>query len=69
MFEVLQNEPYHWRRRITLALTTGLRRGELLGLEWKNIDLKTEVIDIRQSITVYEDGKNPLLKNQRQSKA
>ncbi|MBJ6361114.1 tyrosine recombinase XerC [Paenibacillus sp. GCM10012307] len=61
LFEVLQNEPYHWRIMITLALTTGLRRGELLGLEWKHIDLKNGVIDIRQSITAYKDGE-PIIK-------
>ncbi|WP_246565587.1 site-specific integrase [Paenibacillus faecis] len=61
MFEVLQNEPDHWRMMITLALTTGLHRGELLGLEWKHIDLKTGVIDIRQSITAYKDGE-PIIK-------
>ncbi|ETT53153.1 integrase [Paenibacillus sp. FSL R7-269] len=61
LFEVLQNEPFHWRMMITLALTTGMRRGELLGLEWRHIDLKNGVIDIRQSITAYKDGE-PLIK-------
>ncbi|MCQ6561532.1 site-specific integrase [Paenibacillus mendelii] len=40
LFEALENGAYHWRMMITLALTTGLRRGELVGLEWKNVDLE-----------------------------
>ncbi|MEW9701936.1 hypothetical protein [Paenibacillus sp. SI8] len=38
MLQALKKEPKHWNMMITLALTTGIRRGELLGLEWKHID-------------------------------
>ncbi|PZN75383.1 MAG: recombinase XerD [Candidatus Methylumidiphilus alinenensis] len=31
---------------IRLALNTGMRRGELLGLEWKRVDLKTGLIHL-----------------------
>ncbi|MEX2459713.1 MAG: site-specific integrase [Paenibacillaceae bacterium] len=40
---------------ITLALTTGLRRGELLGLEWKHIDIDNGMIDVCQSLTFSHD--------------
>lgn len=50
MIQALQKEPYHWRMMIILALNTGMRRGELLGLEWKYIDWKTGFIDVQQSI-------------------
>lgn len=51
MIQALQKkEPLHWRMMITLALTTGMRRGELLGLEWKHIDWKTGVIDVSQTL-------------------
>lgn len=50
MLHALQKEPYHWRMLITIALTTGLRRSELLGLEWKHIDFTTGVIDVRQTM-------------------
>src|SRR5205823_9706634 len=33
-----------------LALTTGLRRGELLGLRWKDVDLERGVLHIRQTV-------------------
>ncbi|TBL68192.1 tyrosine-type recombinase/integrase [Paenibacillus thalictri] len=56
MLQALQKEPYHWRMMITLALTTGMRRGELLGLEWKHIDWKTGVIDVQQSVSISLKG-------------
>lgn len=34
---------------IYIAITTGMRKGEILGLEWKNIDLETGIINIVQS--------------------
>ncbi|GAA1908600.1 hypothetical protein GCM10009837_35740 [Streptomyces durmitorensis] len=33
-----------------LAVRLGLRRGEILGLSWKDVDLADGVIDIRQSL-------------------
>ena len=36
----------HW----TLALTTGARRGELLGLAWENVDLEAGTLTIRQAL-------------------
>ena len=38
---------------IVLALHTGLRLGELLGLRWENIDMARGVITIRQSKTLH----------------
>jgi integrase len=51
VFKSLESEPLHWRLMITLALTTGLRRGELLALEWKNIDFDQCTIDVVQSLS------------------
>ncbi|MNW41398.1 Transposase [compost metagenome] len=50
LLTAIEKEPFHWRMMITLALTTGMRRGELLGLEWKHIDWKLGVIDVRQTM-------------------
>lgn len=36
---------------ILLPLYTGLRRGELLGLQWKHIDLTARVIRVQQAVT------------------
>src|SRR5256712_5921927 len=35
---------------LTVALTTGMRRGELLGLRWQDIDLNTGSIQVRRSV-------------------
>jgi integrase len=50
MLRALQREPYHWRVIITLALTSGLRRSELLGLEWRHLDFSTGVLDVSQTM-------------------
>lgn len=39
-----------WRALIILALATGARRGELLGLKWVDVDLGRGVIAIRRSL-------------------
>ncbi|NOU95639.1 tyrosine-type recombinase/integrase [Paenibacillus sp. LMG 31456] len=61
LFKSLQQEPIQFRILITLALTTGLRRGELLGLEWRHIDIEKGIIEVRQSIPIFKDGQ-PLIK-------
>jgi len=35
-----------------LALVTGMRRGELLGLQWPDVDLERGVLQIRRNLTV-----------------
>lgn len=37
----------------TLAATTGLRRGELLGLRWIDLDLETGTLTVRQTLVQY----------------
>lgn len=56
LFEALEKEPIHWRMMITLAITTGLRRGELVGLEWKHIDLDNGTLEVKQSISMRIKG-------------
>lgn len=48
-FNLLANEPLFYQAFFTLAIYGGYRRGELCGLEWKDIDFDTCVISIRRT--------------------
>ncbi|WP_438316513.1 tyrosine-type recombinase/integrase [Sporosarcina sp. FA9] len=61
LFKAIGDEPYHWRVFVVLALTGGLRRGELLGLEWSSVDFENSRIDINQTIVKGRNG--PLIKS------
>ncbi len=39
-----------------LAVTAGLRRGELLGLRWQDVDLERGSLQVRQQLTRTKDG-------------
>jgi integrase len=47
--------PPRWRLFFTVALDTGLRRGELVGLRWEDVDLLARIIHVRRSIGPYDD--------------
>lgn len=59
---VIENEP-HFLAAFTVLITTGLRRSELSGLQWRDIDLERRLIHIRRSFLVvageqhYQDTK------------
>lgn len=53
----LDNVPAdQYRIAFILALYTGMRRGEILGLRWKDVDLKTGKASIRQAPTKTKMG-------------
>lgn len=56
LFIALEEEALEVRILIMLAVTTGMRRGELAGLEWKNINLDEGYIDIKQTIPMLKKG-------------
>jgi integrase len=41
---------------VMLAITTGLRRGEILGLRWSSVDLATGTITVVQSLEQTKEG-------------
>jgi len=49
MMQELSKESLRFRLIVLLALTTGMRRGEIMGLEWKHIDWTAHSITIAQS--------------------
>ena len=45
------------RRYMALLLFTGMRRGEVLGLRWQDIDFEDSMISVEQNVT-YPEGQN-----------
>lgn len=58
---LLENEPIQFRTMITLLIYSGLRRGELGGLQWKDVDFNQNVIHIRR-VTQYLPGQSVFIK-------
>lgn len=56
LIQCLQDEPLKYRTMITLLLYSGMRRGELCGLEWPDVDFANGLIDINKT-SIYVAGK------------
>ena len=48
--DILQNSPIEYRTMILLILFIGVRRSELCGLKWKDIDYFNATISVRRSL-------------------
>lgn len=53
---LLADLPAHARAMAVLAAVTGLRRGELVGLKWADVDFAKGQIHIRRSVVEQEEG-------------
>lgn len=60
LISALDSEPIQYRTIILLLLNTGLRRGEILALQWSDINLNTAVLSVRRN-AVYVPGKGVTL--------
>ena len=49
LIKALEGEELKFRVIILLTIFTGLRRGEILGLEWQDVDFKNSSITVRQA--------------------
>lgn len=56
MLQLLQEGPIKWQAPIIFDLLSGLRRAELLGLRWQDVNLDNGVIRIVQTSN-YVSGK------------
>ncbi len=53
MLHELERQPEPIRAAVTLALSLGLRRSEICGLRWMDVDFDTNTIHIRNTMTDY----------------
>ncbi len=53
----LEEEPINIRAAIEVALFTGCRRGEIVGLKWLDIDLNAHRLSVKRSIYKPKNGK------------
>ena len=49
LLTLLDDQPIHYKTAVIVLLFTGMRRGELLGLQWDDIDLEREIIKIQRA--------------------
>jgi len=54
LFAQLTGRRDHIRCVVTIALNTGMRRGEILGLQWEHVDFLSRTIFIAKSKTGLE---------------
>lgn len=46
-----------WKSMVNVLITTGLRRGELVGLQWGDIDRKNMMLNIQRNVTIDTTNK------------
>ncbi|HHY32382.1 MAG TPA: site-specific integrase [Firmicutes bacterium] len=49
LLAALETAPLQFKAAILLELATGLRRGELMGLEWQDVDFEADTIEVQRS--------------------
>ncbi len=54
LLDALSGKPLYWP--VLLALTTGMRRGEILALRWKNIDFEKKTVRVVESLEQTNTG-------------
>jgi len=47
----------YWRTMVNIMIVTGLRRGELVGLQWGDIDKKNSMLNVRRNVTIDSSNK------------
>ena len=50
----LESEPLFWRAYFNILITCGLRRGECIGLQWRDIDPDKLTLTIERTVTGIE---------------
>lgn len=55
LLDLLALEPVRFRTAITVLIYTGMRRGELIGLKWPDVDFENGLININKTISYSPD--------------
>lgn len=55
LLKCLEREPLQYKTLITLLIYTGMRRGEVLGLKWSDIDFNSQIIHIQRALLYLPD--------------
>ena len=50
ILKAAESEPINIKLLVETSLFTGLRRGEIVGLKWEDIDLEKQTLSVRRSI-------------------
>ena len=56
----LEGEPLFWQCFENLLITTGIRRGEAVGLQWGDIDAQNMTLNICRNVTLDSESENGL---------
>ena len=67
ILDCLNQEPLKWRALMMLAIDSGLRRGELVGLRWEDINFKTGEITVCHNAQ-YTAGKGTYITSPKNGK-
>lgn len=62
-FDMLDTEEKRWATFFTVAFWTGARRGEILALQFSDVDFVKKSISINKSVTQKRKGQGPILKS------
>lgn len=54
-FEAIRDLPIDFRTIMMVLITTGLRRGECIGLEWKDVDFDNGTITVNRAVTYTKE--------------
>ena len=57
ILQAAESEPLQIRALVEVALFTGLRRGEIVGLKWEDVDLDKRLLSVKRSIYKPKDQK------------
>ena len=54
--QCVAEEPLYWRCLLNVLITTGLRRGECVGLQWGDVDGEKLTISVSRSVSIDKDS-------------